>query len=64
MRKIHTLGRVVLGLIEATDRTVLFEGKDITHLKPKKRREMCRGEMQMIFQDPLASLNPRMLWKS
>lgn len=54
-----TLGRVVLGLIEATDGTVLFEGKDITHLKPKKRREMCE-EMQMIFQDPLASLNPRM----
>ena len=54
-----TLGRVVLGLIEATDGTVLFEGKDITHLKPKKRREMCK-EMQMIFQDPLASLNPRM----
>ena len=54
-----TLGRVVLGLIEATDGQVLFEGKDITHLKGKERREMCK-EMQMIFQDPLASLNPRM----
>ena len=54
-----TLGRVVLGLIEATEGTVLFEGKDITHLKTRKRREMCK-EMQMIFQDPLASLNPRM----
>lgn len=57
-----TLGRVVLGLIEATDGTVLFEGRDITHLKAKERREMCR-EMQMIFQDPLASLNPRMCVK-
>lgn len=54
-----TLGRVVLGLIEATGGEVFFEGRDITHLKPKDRREMCK-EMQMIFQDPLASLNPRM----
>lgn len=53
-----TLGRVVLGLIEATDGQVLFEGRDITHLKTRERQKMCR-EMQMVFQDPLASLNPR-----
>ncbi len=53
-----TLGRVVLGLIEATDGQVIFEGKDITHLSRKEYREMCKY-MQMVFQDPLASLNPR-----
>ena len=53
-----TLGRTVLGSISATDGKVYFEGKDITDLKTKQRRQM-QLNMQMIFQDPYASLNPR-----
>jgi oligopeptide transport system ATP-binding protein len=45
-------------LHEATEGRILFEGTDITHMKGKDLREM-RREMQMIFQDPFASLNPR-----
>lgn len=54
-----TLGRVLLGLVEATEGQVLFEGKDITHLKGRLRREMSK-KMQIIFQDPFSSLNPRL----
>lgn len=54
-----TLGRVIIGLIEATDGQVLFEGKDVTHLKNKERRKFYQ-DVQMIFQDPMDSLNPRM----
>lgn len=53
-----TLGRTVLGILEATEGSVYFEGKDITHLKGKEKRESLK-QMQMIFQDPYASLNPR-----
>lgn len=53
-----TLGRTVLGLTEATDGKVLFEGKDVTHAKGAARREL-RKDMQIIFQDPFSSLNPR-----
>lgn len=53
-----TLGRVVLGLIPATNGSVIYDGRDITHLKGAKRRELCR-ELQIIFQDPFSSLNPR-----
>lgn len=54
-----TLGRVILRLIEATAGTVLFEGKDVMSMK---RRELAdfRREAQIIFQDPYASLNPRL----
>ncbi len=54
-----TLGRTVLRLLDPTDGTVLFRGKDITHLSQEQLRPI-RREMQMIFQDPYASLNPRM----
>ena len=54
-----TLGRTVLGLLDATDGQVLFEGQDITHLKGNARK-MLRKDMQIIFQDPFSSLNPRM----
>lgn len=54
-----TLGRLLLGLIEPTDGQVLFDGQDISGLKGKSLREK-RREMQIIFQDPYASLNPRM----
>lgn len=53
-----TTGRVVLRLLEPTSGSVLFEGKDITQLNEQQMREM-RKEMQIIFQDPFASLNPR-----
>ena len=54
-----TLGRTVLRLIEPTDGKILFEGKDITKL-PKRSLKPYRAELQMVFQDPIGSLNPRM----
>ena len=53
-----TLGRTILGLIEPTDGEVLFKGKDITHAKGGERKELRRN-MQIIFQDPFSSLDPR-----
>jgi len=54
-----TLGRTVLRLVEPTGGEVLFEGENIFKLKGAKLREV-RKEMQIIFQDPYASLNPRL----
>ncbi|MBM7614611.1 ABC transporter ATP-binding protein [Alkaliphilus hydrothermalis] len=54
-----TTGRVVLRLLEATDGEIIFEGKDILQFNKQQLREM-RKEMQIVFQDPFASLNPRM----
>lgn len=54
-----TLGRLLLGLIEPTGGEVLFDGENIAARKGKALREK-RREMQIIFQDPYASLNPRM----
>lgn len=54
-----TLGRVILHLLEPTAGTISFAGEDITHPSKEKMREL-RGKMQMIFQDPYASINPRM----
>ena len=53
-----TTGRVILHLLEATDGTVLFEGKDVTHAS-RKELQALRRDMQIIFQDPFSSLNPR-----
>jgi peptide/nickel transport system ATP-binding protein len=53
-----TLARVIMRLYDATEGTIEFEGEDITHLGGKALRER-RRHMQMIFQDPFASLNPR-----
>jgi len=53
-----TVGRTILRLIEPTEGQVLFEGQDILKLPPNDLREM-RKEMQIIFQDPYASLDPR-----
>jgi oligopeptide transport system ATP-binding protein len=54
-----TTGRCVLRLIEPTSGEVWFDGKNITRLDKSALREMAR-DMQIIFQDPYASLNPRM----
>lgn len=54
-----TLGRVVLGLLEATAGEVYFEGKDITNVDSNEFHKL-RRKMQIIFQDPFSSLNPRM----
>jgi len=54
-----TAGRTILQLYTPTDGEVLFEGVDLTDLGREELRQM-RRRMQMIFQDPFASLNPRM----
>jgi len=54
-----TLGRTVLHLIEPTDGQIFFEGKDITNPSKSTLHEI-RKQMQIIFQDPFSSLNPRM----
>src|SRR5438270_2934026 len=54
-----TAARVILRLIEPTAGHIEFEGDDITHATGKHLRRL-RREMQMVFQDPYASLNPRM----
>ena len=53
-----TTGRVILRLLEATDGEILFDGKDIRKLSSSEMRHM-RREMQIIFQDPFSSLDPR-----
>lgn len=53
-----TLGRTVLHLEKATKGSVFYEGKDVTQLKGKALKNF-RREVQIIFQDPFASLNPR-----
>ena len=54
-----TAGRLVLRLLEATSGKVWFDGEDLTSLKPAEMRARRRS-LQMIFQDPYSSLNPRM----
>ncbi|MDX6279181.1 MAG: peptide/nickel transport system ATP-binding protein [Kribbellaceae bacterium] len=53
-----TTGRLVTRLDEPTGGTIRFEGSDITHLSRQKMRPF-RRQVQMIFQDPFSSLNPR-----
>jgi oligopeptide transport system ATP-binding protein len=53
------VGRTLLRLIEPTGGRILFDGQDITEL-PKNQLRPYRRRMQIIFQDPFSSLNPRM----
>lgn len=52
-----TVGRVILGLIEATSGDVWFDGENITHASRERRRTLGR-DIQVVFQDPYGSLNP------
>ncbi|CAG0958487.1 sulfate transport system ATP-binding protein [Anaerolineales bacterium] len=52
-----TLSLLLIGLEEPTEGNILFEGRDITHLKEHERKEL-RRKIQMVFQDPYESLNP------
>ena len=54
-----TLGRTILRLIEPTSGEVIFQGKNLLTMPQRELRDM-RRQMQIIFQDPYASLNPRM----
>ena len=54
-----TLGRTVIHLLESTDGVIRFEGRDVTH-PSKQELKKLRESMQIIFQDPYSSLDPRM----
>ena len=54
-----TTGRLLTRLIEPTGGQLFFEDRDITHLKGEELRRL-RSKMQIVFQDPYSSLNPRM----
>ncbi|MBV0914872.1 ATP-binding cassette domain-containing protein [Apilactobacillus sp. HBW1] len=55
-----TTGRAISHLYEPTGGEIIFEGKDVSKLKTKKDEKEFRSDIQTIFQDPYASLNPRM----
>jgi oligopeptide transport system ATP-binding protein len=54
-----TTGRAILGLVKPCDGQILFEGRDVLKLD-KRELKLLRSQIQLIFQDPYASLNPRM----
>lgn len=54
-----TLARLILGLEQPTDGTIKLEGRDVANLKGSERRDFWK-QIQIIFQDPFSSLNPRM----
>lgn len=55
-----TCGRTVMGLYPATDGTIEFEGRDISTFQTKEEKKQFKKNAQIIFQDPYASLDPRM----
>ena len=55
-----TLGRTIMGLEKATKGSIIYQGKDITKISKKERKNLAK-DIQIIFQDPYSSLNPRML---
>lgn len=54
-----TAGRTIIRLERPTEGKVFYKGKDISHIRESELRKVVRKEIQMIFQDPYASLNPR-----
>lgn len=58
-----TLGRTIIHLQEPTEGKILLDGKDVTHVKGKELKDV-REKMQIIFQDPYSSLNPRLRCES
>ena len=54
-----TLGRTIIHLLDSTGGQIFFQGKDVTHVTPKELYDL-RENMQIIFQDPYSSVNPRM----
>lgn len=54
-----TLGRTIIHLQESTGGQIFFKGEDVTHVNAAKQNQL-KGDMQIIFQDPYSSLNPRM----
>ena len=54
-----TIGRSIIRLYDPTDGEIIFNGKNISGNLDKETRQMLRKDMQMIFQDPMSSLNPR-----
>ncbi|WP_228407069.1 ABC transporter ATP-binding protein [Leucobacter muris] len=54
-----TLGKAILGLVPVAGGRISFDGRDITHLKGRSRRDLA-SDIQVVFQDPYGSLNPMM----
>ena len=54
-----TTGRLLIKLLEPTSGSIIYKGRDIAHYKKREMRDL-RKELQIIFQDPFSSLNPRM----
>ena len=53
-----TLGRTIIHLLESTEGQIIYKGEDVTNVSAKRLKEL-RREIQIIFQDPYSSLNPR-----
>ncbi|MCH1626212.1 ABC transporter ATP-binding protein [Ferdinandcohnia quinoae] len=54
-----TTGRTIIRLYEPTEGKIIFKGQDITHMPESQLRRTIRKDIQMVFQDPFATLNPR-----
>lgn len=57
-----TIGRSIIRLYDPTEGQIVFDGVDVTGKLSNKNQTMLRTNMQMIFQDPMSSLNPRKKW--